>query len=117
MPPTHRTLRIKQPYEPQYPDPLRAAAGDKVSVGREDADFPGWKWCTAEDGRQGWVPVELLSGVGAEANLLEDYSARELAVKVGEVVTVEDARHAWLLVRNAGGERGWIPESHTEDVR
>lgn len=113
---TNRRLRIKQDYRPQYPDPLRGTAGDRVSVGREDADFPGWKWCTAKDGRQGWVPVDLLSNDRTEAKLLEDYSARELAVRAGEVVTVEDDRHAWLLVRNGKGERGWIPGSHADDL-
>jgi hypothetical protein len=43
--------------------------------------------------------------------ILEDYSSRELPVEPGELVTVEDARHGWLRVRNARGERGWIPAS------
>jgi len=44
-----------------------------------------------------------------QANILQDYSARELQVQAGEDVVVEDARHGWVLVRNVKGERGWIP--------
>src|SRR5438552_15956990 len=35
-----------------------------------NAEFPGWKWCKASDGREGWVPVELLSNEGADATVL-----------------------------------------------
>ena len=83
-----------------------------IHVGREDPEFPGWKWCTARDGRSGWVPIELLSGTGPEANTIQDYSAQELNVTLGEELIIEDARHAWLLVRNTKNERGWIPASH-----
>jgi SH3-like domain-containing protein len=107
-----RRVRVHTTYEPQYPNPICVAAGESVRVGREDADFPGWKWCRAADGREGWVPVELLSNDEAGPVVLEDYSARELAVGAGEEVTVEDARHGWLQVRDSRGERGWIPASH-----
>ena len=120
--------RITKAYEVQYSDPLELPAGAAVEVGHDDPTFPGWKWCTASDGRQGWVPLELLSPDprvpdrahsskdNYAARLLADYSARELAVHPGEPVTVEDARHAWLLVRNAEGQRGWIPASHAEAI-
>jgi uncharacterized protein YgiM (DUF1202 family) len=97
-------------------DPIEIAPGEKVSVGHEDDEFPGWKWCKARDGCKGWVPVELLSSEGTEAIVLYDYSARELAVQPGEEVVVEDARHNWLLVRNGLRERGWIPEYNIEPL-
>lgn len=110
-----RKTRIIREYRIQYTDPLYVVAGERVSVGREDHDFPGWKWCRASSGREGWVPVELLSDAAAtETAVLCDYSSRELAVQTGEEVTIEDARHEWLLVRNNRGERGWIPASHTD---
>ena len=128
----HGKVRVTRPYQIQYPDPLRVAAGDRVSVGNQQREFPGWKWCKAVDGRAGWVPVELLLDDSADASattgsaaaataavstapeaiLLRDYSAAELAVQPGEEVMIEDARHGWLLVRNARGEGGWIPQSH-----
>jgi SH3-like domain-containing protein len=110
-------VRIRMAYAAQYPDPLEVLAGTPLQVGQEDKEFPGWKWCKSPDGREGWVPIELLSGRGNEAQAREDYSSRELPVQPGEEVVVEDARHDWLLVRNANGERGWIPESHAEPLR
>jgi uncharacterized protein YgiM (DUF1202 family) len=82
--------------------------------GREDDEFPGWMWCTASDGRQGWIPVELLLRDAAQTIVKQDYSARELPVQPGEEVVIEDSRHEWLLVRNTQGERGWIPNSHAQ---
>src|SRR5439155_16788236 len=113
---TQRRVRIKIEHRIEYPDPIGVAAGERVNVGREDAEFPGWKWCKASDGREGWVPVELLSNEGAETTVLQDYSARELAVRPGEEVIVEESRHEWLLVRNALGERGWILASSIESI-
>jgi SH3-like domain-containing protein len=109
-----RQVRILVEHKIEYADPICVTAGERVSVGREDDEFPGWRWCKASDGREGWVPVELLSKQRGEATVLQDYSARELPVHPGEEVVVEEARHDWLLVRNARGERGWIPASHVE---
>lgn len=52
--------------------------GESVEVGGTDKDDPGWFWCRALDGREGWVPEELLSGQGARAVMLQDYSAKGL---------------------------------------
>jgi SH3-like domain-containing protein len=106
--------RVQRKYEPQYPDPIEVKTGESVEVGGADNDDPGWLWCRARDGREGWVPVELLSEQGARAVILEDYSAKELAVFPGDEVEVEKARHGWLLVRNVQGERGWIPHSRIQ---
>jgi SH3-like domain-containing protein len=105
---------VTKEYRVQYTNPIAVSAGELVQVGPEDVDFPGWKWCKGSDGREGWVPVELLSGGPKQATVLEDYSARELAVKPGEQVVVEASRHSWLLVRNVRNERGWIPASHVD---
>jgi len=108
--------RIIMEYEAEYPDPIEVVAGEAIHVGAEDKEFPGWQWCRASDEREGWVPVELISTQDKEARVLADYSARELSVKPGEEVTVEDTRHGWLLVRNARGQRGWIPGSHAQTL-
>jgi uncharacterized protein YgiM (DUF1202 family) len=104
-----RSLRVTFPYQVQYANPITIIKGERLNVGRADDQFPGWRWCTARDGREGWVPTELLSHEGTESTILQDYSARELEVHTGEVVVVEDDRHGWLLVRNVNGEKGWIP--------
>jgi uncharacterized protein YgiM (DUF1202 family) len=107
--------RIRLEYRIQYQNPIRVTAGESVEVNRPDEDDPAWVWCRAADGREGWIPLELLAQEeGEQAIVLEDYSAEELAVQPGEEVEIEEVRHGWTLVRNAQGELGWIPESHLQ---
>lgn len=109
--------RVIKQYRRQYPNPIEVRTGQRVDVGREDTEFPGWKWCKAPDGREGWIPIELLSPEGpSSAVLAEDYSALELTVDAGEELTIEAERHGWLLVRNSQGQRGWIPASHVAPI-
>ena len=58
------------------------------------------------------MPLGLLSEEGPLAIVPRDCSARELAVQPENEVEIEEVRHGWALVKNAQGERGWIPESH-----
>ena len=104
--------RIRLEYKVEYQNPIQVEAGETVEVGRAADDYPGWLWCRAADGREGWTPLELLSGERPLAIVLRDYSARELAVQPGDEVEIEEVRHGWALVRNAQGDRGWIPKSH-----
>lgn len=106
--------RIRLPYQVEYPHPIEVKAGESVQVGRSDDEYPGWLWCRAADGCEGWMPLELLSRQEGSAIALQDYSAKELAVQPGDEVEIEEARHGWVLVRNAQRERGWIPQSHIE---
>jgi hypothetical protein len=78
--------RAQRKYEAQYRDPIQVKAGEsvEVEVDREDAAYPGWLWCRARDGRQGWMPVELLSRQRPFAIVLEGYSAKELTVQPGD---------------------------------
>jgi SH3-like domain-containing protein len=106
--------RIRLEYQVEYQNPIQVKAGERVHVGQADDDYPGWLWSRATDGREGWVPVELLSGERPLATALVDYSAKELAVQIGDEVEIEEVRHGWALVRNTQGEVGWIPESQID---
>ena len=106
--------RIRVEYEVEYQNPIQVKAGESVEVGRADDDYPGWLWCRAADGREGWIPIELLSSRESPAIVLREYSAKELAVQPGDEVEIEDVRHGWALVRNDHGEIGWIPKSQLD---
>jgi SH3-like domain-containing protein len=108
-----KKVRVVRDYVPQYADPVQLECGQHVTVGVEDEKFRGWKWCRASDGREGWVPVEITSAEGSKGVMLESYSAVELSVISGEIVTVELERHDWLLVRSRD-KKGWIPASHAK---
>jgi len=106
--------RIRLQYQVEYQNPIQVKTGERVHVGQADNAYPGWLWSRATDGREGWVPVELLSRERPLATALVDYSAKELAVQIGDEVEIEEVRHGWALVRNTQGEVGWIPESHID---
>ena len=100
---------IVAPHELPAYEPLDLQAGDEVSVGRNDAEWPAFVWCQTADGRGSWIPEAFLSGEGEERTLKRAYCARELVVTVGEVVSLLEEIGGWCFVRNADGGEGWIP--------
>ena len=116
--PTERIRAIRD-YRAQYKDPIRVPAGAMVHVGDRDAEYPAWCWCTAADGRQGWVPVELLGPVhtgAASAPVLHDYNATELSVTAGDILEVVERRSDWIRARTNDGRVGWVPVTHVAPV-
>jgi uncharacterized protein YgiM (DUF1202 family) len=87
-------------------------AGEEVTVGHEDTQYPGWIWCTDLRGKSGWVPKSILefSFDGKAARPFEDYDATELTVARGDMVTVLREESGWLWCENAQEKRGWIPK-------
>ena len=103
--------RVARDDTTQYLDPITVRAGDRVQVGRDDPEFPGWRWCTGPDGRAGWVPEDLLQRDGATATMARDYTARELDVRAGLDVVLGESMHGWVWATDADGRSGWIPLS------
>lgn len=52
---------VRESYAVQYPDPIRVNAGARVTVGRRDEVFTHWRWCRADDGREGWVKPPVVA--------------------------------------------------------
>lgn len=102
-------MKVVRDHEVIYPDPIRVRAGERVRIGREDDEFPGWAWCAAADGREGWVPLAILRREGAEGVARRDYDATELAVKRGQRVEALEELNGWARVANAEGREGWVP--------
>ncbi len=100
-----------------YPDPIRGRAGDTFALGRRDEEFPGWVWATAEDGREGWVPESRLRVAGDSGVLLRDYTAAELALEPGDVVSGDLVESGWLWATAADGRSGWAPLECLAGVR
>ena len=65
-------------------------------------------WCVADRGAAGWVPEAWLDA----GTLLRDYTARELTVRAGEVVTAAFTESGWAWGTNATGGSGWVPLRH-----
>lgn len=97
-----------------YPNPIVFRAGERVRIGHEDDEFPGWVRTFTADGNEGWAPLSLLTPISAEEALArQDYTARELDVAAGGGgrVRVDLELAGWLWVHNDQGQSGWIPAS------
>jgi uncharacterized protein YgiM (DUF1202 family) len=106
--------RVIQDYRARDEKPLTIAAGELLTCGKKDPDWPGWIWCTNWKGKGGWVPESYLSNQGENWTALRDYTARELSVKVGEFLTLRDLESGWYWASDRSGRSGWVPAKNVE---
>ena len=109
-------FRAIKPWQVHYPDPIRGAAGDRLTLGRRDDEFPGWVWATAADGRAGWIPESWLRVEDDSGYFIRDYTAAELPLEPGDVVSGELVESGWLWATNASGREGWAPLDCLADI-
>jgi uncharacterized protein YgiM (DUF1202 family) len=90
--------------------PLTLAAGDVVTVGQRDEEWPAFVFVTGAHG-SGWVPSRHLSAEASQATVITPYDTTELPTSVGDVleVVVRDDESGWLWCRSADGREGWVP--------
>lgn len=106
-----RPGRVLMPWRPSVDDVLEVRAGERVRLGIRAETWPGWRFCTAQNGQEGWIHEVYLDTLGAdEALLREPYSSRELSLDEGDRVTVYRAVGGWLWVQVPQGAWGWVPE-------
>lgn len=101
--------RAVKPWQPHYPDPIHGRAGDRLPLGRRDDEYPGWVWATDAGGRAGWVPEAWLRVEGEIGVLLLDYTAAELPLSPGVVVSGDLVESGWLWAVDTSGREGWVP--------
>ncbi|MES2707443.1 MAG: hypothetical protein V4726_12675 [Verrucomicrobiota bacterium] len=80
--------------------------------GREDPECPGWFWCRALSGREGWVHHSFLAARTGITVSVRAYSARELTVIGGERGSLLRTLDGWVYLRLEGGDEGWLPHNH-----
>jgi len=98
-------------HDASYQDPIKVAAGQRLMLsGREDV-WGGhrWLWAVAEDGREGWIPDDLVTEVDGQTVAGRAYSAIELTCAAGEAVEVLWHTHGWAWCRKGDGDAGWVP--------
>jgi hypothetical protein len=100
---------VVERYESAYPDPIRVAEGEPVTVERRETEWDGWLWATDGSGREGWIPeafVEPRSNTWISAR---EYVARELSVFPGTLLTSLETVGGWEWCETPSGEAGWVP--------
>ena len=111
-----RRLRARKAWKRSYETPLAVTAGQMVTVGRRDSDWPDFLWCQDAEDREGWLPEAILAIEGASARAVEDYDAIELSVSTGDVVEGQRVLAGWIWCRDTAGDEGWLPELLLETV-
>lgn len=106
------TARAIREWQIHYPDPIAFEAGDPVTLGQRDDQWPGWVWCTHSNGKSGWVPeayIDTKAGIARRS-----YTARELPLTIGDTLTLQYEEAGWYWATNQSGQSGWAPASHLE---
>jgi hypothetical protein len=113
-----RYARVVQAHNDCCPDPISGKEGDVFLLGgRHSADYPDFVWATAADNRCGWIPKTFLQQDGDFGRLVRDYTAREVAVAMGEVVEILEEIGGWLWIATHDGREGWIPAKSVSYLR
>ncbi len=99
--------RVVKNWTASYTPALRVRAGEAVTPGGTDDDYPGWLWVENADGLGGWVPVEIVK----DTEITEDFDTAELTVQLGEAVDIRARRLGWCRCETPDGRTGWLPES------
>ena len=92
-----------------YSEALIASKGRRLRFERKPTEWQGWLWCTAADGKTGWVPESWVEIEDETCTLLRDYTTAELTVAVGEHLEGEIIESGWLWARTEPGAWGWVP--------
>jgi hypothetical protein len=108
--------RVIEDHVASFPFAMVAVKTDRVAVGKEDSDMPGWFWCKDEDGVEAWVPGTYLEIDGGEATFIQDYNSMELDAKKGGTVQYLGETLSWVECLNSKWEYGWLPKKKLEKL-
>jgi hypothetical protein len=107
-------LRVKAPHKASFEYSVVFKKGDKVKVGKEDPEMPGWFWCENKDGVWSWIPQEYLTRSDSEGTITRSYDTTELTVAIGEILEYLREVSFWTFCRTSDGRKGWVPTKNLE---
>ena len=95
-----------------YPNPIAFRAGERVRIGHEDDEFPGWVRTFTADGNEGGRPCP------ADPDRAEGGAGAPGPIPPGELDVAVGSGYGWIGSWQAGsgftneaGGSGWIPAS------
>ncbi|HZK56596.1 MAG TPA: SH3 domain-containing protein [Desulfosporosinus sp.] len=108
-------FELIEEHKSNNPTPLIIRKGTRVNVGkRSDGanSWPNWIYCYSLDGNsEGWTPEQIIQIESEYGIVLEDYSAKELGMKKGEIVEGNIELNGWVWCSKLNGsEEGWLPK-------
>lgn len=115
--------RVITAHHSEFPDPIAFTKGTALTVGAKYAGPEGWdNWyfCTLPTHSGGWVPSQIIdrtSHTPSQGVALEDYTAQELNVRLGDMVAVLKNLNGWMWCKNLLTQQsGWVPAASLESV-
>jgi predicted acetyltransferase len=103
--------KVTQTYQAAYPEAMIVQAGEELSLGRRDSEWPGWIWCTNANGQSGWIPENYLDERGGMGRARRDYATAELSVKAGQPLMLHLEESGWYWTTDEQGYSGWVPKA------
>lgn len=115
------TYSVIKPHKSNYPNPIIVLKGQTVIIGERYTGNEGWdNWifCYKEDKiLEGWVPSQIIDIQGEHGLILEDYSAKELDVSIGEQLVKEKELNGWFWTKKIPTlEEGWVPKENLKII-
>lgn len=112
---------VIQDHTSEYPEPITIEKGAPLTVGEKYEGPEGWdNWlfCESPGQKGGWVPAQIIEIVNDKAaRAREDYTARELNVRQGDLLLGSRTLNGWVWCKWSGSlESGWVPLSCLQEA-
>lgn len=105
----------------EFPKPITFTQGTLLTVGETYTGPEGWdNWLFCETAGQtgGWVPAQILEWTQAQtARAKADYTAKELNVCAGDVLTGSTILNGWCWCEHSQrADSGWVPLANLQAI-
>ena len=106
--------QVIKKHRSEFPNPITITKGDKLIIGEksdENEAWNDWYFCEAQNNIKGWVPKQIIKWLNNnEGEALENYTAQEIDIDEGDILTGTKILNGWLWCQNpASKEEGWAP--------
>ena len=110
-------FEVIKTHRSNYPNPIILYKGQSVIVGKKydgPENWHHWIYCyTMDRGLEGWVPEQIIQMNDGNGMILEDYTAEELNVDIGERVAGFKELNGWIWCEKLHNRHfGWVPKDH-----
>ncbi|AEX54472.1 SH3 domain-containing protein [Rahnella aquatilis] len=109
--------KVIKEHRSSYPNPITLRENEIVMISHCDLEWRGWIWIRQSSGNAGWAPQQIFTLSAPDRGICtENYTAYELSVAPGEVLTLEKKLNGWFWACNKSGESGWVPEENLMNI-
>lgn len=100
--------------------PIQVVIGEVLELVEESdpkGDWANWVLCRGNN-KRGWVPKQILDIDAGAVTVLEDYTAVEHSLKLGERVVKIYELNGWIWCRklDSSEQEAWAPLNHLVSI-